>query len=205
MTQDSFIDCYEVLQVSPNADLETIERVYHFLAKRYHPDNPQTGNAERFRVIKDAYHIVRDPERRAIYDVKYEGERALQWQIFEKASPFDDVETDRRIQQGILSLLYTTRRREPANPGIGSFELERLLGVPEQHLEFHIWYLKEKGWIERSDTGKFAITVAGVEAVVEKNIFLGKDRLLPEGGGISRISTDTRKAGSRTSESSGSE
>jgi curved DNA-binding protein CbpA len=193
MTQDSFIDYYEVLQVSPNADLETIERVYRFLAKRYHPDNPQTGDAEKFQVLTDAYHFVRDPEKRAAYDVKYEGERAVQWQIFGETSPSDDIETDKRIQQGILSLLYTSRRREPANPGIGSFELERLLGVPEQHLEFHIWYFKEKGWIERSDTGKFAISVTGVEAVIEKNLFLSKDRLLPEGRGISRTEKESER------------
>lgn len=186
MSQDIFIDCYEVLQVSPNADIETIERVYRFLAKRYHPDNPQTGDAERFRVLTDAYHLVRDPEKRAAYDVKYDGERAVQWQIFGESSPSDDIETDKRTQQGILSLLYTCRRREPANPGIGNLELERLLGVPEQHLEFHIWYLKEKGWIERSDTGKLAISVTGVEAVVEKDLFLSKARLLPEGGGVLR-------------------
>ena len=181
MTQASFIDCYEVLQVSSNADLETIERVFRFLAKRYHPDNPKTGDANRFRAITHAYNIFRDPEKRAAYDVKYEAERGLTWQLFERASPSDDIETDRRIQQGILSLLYALRRREPGNPGIGSFELERLLSVPEQHLEFHIWYLKEKGWIERLDTGKFAISVTGVEAVVEKNLFSGKDRLLLEG------------------------
>ena len=193
MTQDAFIDYYEVLQVSPNADLETIERVYRFLAKRYHPDNLQTGDAERFRVINHVYHIVRDPEKRAEYDVKYEEERALTWQIFVKASQDDDIdiEADRRIQQGILSLLYISRRREPANSGMGSFELERLLGVPEQHLEFHIWYLKENGWIERSDTGKFAISVTGVEAVIEKNLFLSKDRLLPEGGGNSRTAKES--------------
>ena len=184
MTQDLFADCYEILQVSPNADIETIERIYRFLAKRYHPDNPQTGDAEKFRLITDAYHLVRDPEKRAAYDVKYQAERAVQWQIFGEISPSDDIESDRRIQKGILSLLYTWRRREPGNPGIGSFELERLLGIPEQHLEFHIWYLKEKGWIERSDTGKFAISVTGVEAVVEKDLFISKDRLLPEGGGI---------------------
>lgn len=193
MTQDCFIDCYEVLQVSQNADLETIERVFRFLAKRYHPDNPQSGDVERFQVLNNAYQIVRDPEKRAAYDVKYEGERALQWQIFEKGSPSDDIETDRRIQQGILSLLYTSRRQEPANPGIGSFELERLLGVPEQHLEFHIWYLKEKGWIERLDTGTFAISVTGVEAVVEKNLFISKDRLLPEGGKIPRTEQESRR------------
>ena len=191
MLQGSFLDLYEILQISPNADIETIERVYRLLAKRYHPDNPQTGDLERFRVITDAYYIIHDPEKRAAYDVQYEGERAVQWQIFGETSPSDDIETDRRIQQGILSLLYTRRRREPANPEMGSVEIERLLGVPEQHLEFHIWYLKEKGWIERSDTGKFAISVSGVEAVIEKNLFLKNDRLLPESGTTLRTVTES--------------
>jgi curved DNA-binding protein len=46
-----FEDFYEDLQVSPNADQETIERVYRLLAKRYHPDNSGTGGVEKFDVI----------------------------------------------------------------------------------------------------------------------------------------------------------
>ena len=42
-------DHYELLQVSRHADTDTIHRVYHVLAQRYHPDNAATGNAERFR------------------------------------------------------------------------------------------------------------------------------------------------------------
>ena len=49
MNQKSYVDYYEDLQVSPDADLETIERVYKLLAKRYHPDNSFTGNIEKFR------------------------------------------------------------------------------------------------------------------------------------------------------------
>jgi hypothetical protein len=47
--------------------------------------------------------------------------------------------------------------------GIRNFELERLLGCPAEHLEFHVWYLKEKGWINRTETGTLAITVEGVD------------------------------------------
>jgi len=35
-------DYYEFLQISPNAEGETIQRVYRFLATRLHPDNPET-------------------------------------------------------------------------------------------------------------------------------------------------------------------
>jgi curved DNA-binding protein len=39
-----FMDYYEILQVSPNADQTTIERVYRLLAKKYHPDNAEEGD-----------------------------------------------------------------------------------------------------------------------------------------------------------------
>jgi hypothetical protein len=37
-------DHYQVLQVSRQADTDTIRRVFHILAQRYHPDNRETGN-----------------------------------------------------------------------------------------------------------------------------------------------------------------
>jgi len=36
-------DYYEILRVGPQADEETIERVFRTLAERFHPDNPGTG------------------------------------------------------------------------------------------------------------------------------------------------------------------
>src|SRR5262249_36748716 len=67
---DSQNDYYEVLQISPNADPDTIHRVYRLLAQRFHPDNQATGDADRFRLLSDAYHVLGDPERRARYDVQ---------------------------------------------------------------------------------------------------------------------------------------
>jgi len=54
------------------------------------------------------------------------------------------------------------------------------LGWPEKMLEFHAWYLKEKKFIERTDTGGFAITASGVDELEKDGMILGKDRLLPE-------------------------
>lgn len=71
MNQDSYVDYCEDLQVSPNADLETVERVYRLLAKRYHPDNSLTGNNEKFSIITTAYKILSDAEKRAAFDAKY--------------------------------------------------------------------------------------------------------------------------------------
>ncbi|MDH3963650.1 MAG: DnaJ domain-containing protein, partial [Deltaproteobacteria bacterium] len=107
--EDSFVDYYEYLQVSPSADFETIERVYRLLAKRYHPDNSETGDADKFRILTEAYHVLTDPEQRAGYDASYEAALARQWKIMDETSASDNVDTDSSIRRGILSLLYRTR------------------------------------------------------------------------------------------------
>ena len=58
-------DFYEVLQISPNADPDTIHRVYRLLAQRFHPDNQETGDPARFRQITEAYQVLSDAEQRA--------------------------------------------------------------------------------------------------------------------------------------------
>jgi curved DNA-binding protein CbpA len=181
MSQESFVDYYEDLQVSPNADLETIERVFRLLAKRYHPDNSRTGDADKFNIIFKSYRVLSDPEKRAAYDATYEGERARQWKVFSENSSTDSFENDKCIRYGILSILYIERRKDASNGGVGMWHLEKLLGWPEKQMEFHIWYLKEKGWIQRSETGGYAITADGVDAVEKNNLLLKKDRLLPPG------------------------
>ena len=39
-------DYYEILQISPNADQETVRRIYKIQAQRFHPDNLESGDAE---------------------------------------------------------------------------------------------------------------------------------------------------------------
>jgi curved DNA-binding protein CbpA len=178
-SQGSITDYYESLQVSPNADFETIERVYRFLAKRYHPDNTQTGNADGFRMVVEAFSVLSDPEKRAAYDVRYERTRRREWSALLETPVTEGNGTDQKIRDSVLSLLYRARRHDVLNPGMGIIDLERLTGCPRKHMEFHIWYLKEKGWIERADDGRFAITAAGVDAVMKDDALLRKHRLLP--------------------------
>ena len=184
-------DYYEDLQISPNADREMIERVFRILAKRYHPDNNETGDTEKFNVLYNAYEVLSDPEKRAAFDVKYEQLRADRWKIVEEASQSDGFEHDERIRQGVLSLLYVSRRQDALNPGMGIMEFEKVLGCPQHHMDFHIWYLKEKGWILRTDTGGYAITADGVDKMAENDLMLRKDRLLP---GIDESSTRSEES-----------
>jgi curved DNA-binding protein len=142
--------------------------------------------------------MLSDPEKRAAYDVKYDQQRAASWKIFEEASHSDGFDEDNRIRQGVLSLLYTARRRDASNPGMGIMELEKFLSCPQEHMEFHVWYLKEKNWIRRTESGEWSITADGVDKAVEGDRFLRKDRMLPE---PTEISTESQNPKDSNSES----
>ena len=168
MTANQLADFYEILQLSPRADKDTIERVFRHLAKRYHPDNRDSGNSETFSGIAEAYRVLSDPEQRARYDIAYERLKAAQWRIFDQETTRSEVASDARIRNAILALTYAARRNDNANPGVGSLELEHILGCPESLMGFHLWYLREQGLIQRDHSGRFAITAAGVSQVLER-------------------------------------
>ncbi len=160
-------DYYEILQVSPRADRDTIERVFRYLANRFHPDNRETGDADRFTEIVDAYEVLSSAAKRAKYDLSYQNVRETRWRMFSQDAAGDGVEADTRIRLAIMSILYIVRRNNPSEPGVGSMELERLLECPEPVIRFHCWYLRENQWITRLDTGSLAITALGVDRLFE--------------------------------------
>lgn len=164
MEPNQFVDLYEVLQISHNADTDTIHRIYRILAQRFHPDNQETGNEEFFRSLTEAYRVLSDPEQRAAYDVHHREARCLTWKIFDQSTSAQGVEAERRKRDGVLSLLYRKRVSQPEQPYVTLKELEEILGVPKEHLEFTLWFLKENGQVQRSDNARYTISLKGVEA-----------------------------------------
>ncbi len=155
-------DLYETLEVSPNASQETIERMFRYLAQRYHPDR-DTGDADRFDQIAQAYRTLKEPKSRAAYDCLHKTNMDYHWSLVEEAGDIDNFDNDSIIQERILSVLYTQRKRNQREPGLGTVQLARLIGCPHEMLEFHLWYLRDKGWIMRTETGSMAITADGVD------------------------------------------
>ena len=62
---------YDILNVSPDAELVVIEAAYRALMKKYHPDQAAGAAASggpSAADINKAFAVLRDPERRAEYD-----------------------------------------------------------------------------------------------------------------------------------------
>jgi molecular chaperone DnaJ len=84
-------DYYEVLGIERAADPGAIKSAYRRCAMQYHPDrNPGDREAEeRFKEAAEAYEILADPEKRALYD-RY-GHAGPRQAGFEGFSGMDDI------------------------------------------------------------------------------------------------------------------
>jgi hypothetical protein len=159
---------YEFLQISPNAEAETIQRVFRFLANRYHPDHPRTADPEKFLLLKTAYDVLSNPDSRAQYDAQFRVPTPEANQLSTSIDFMDSMDGELNRRLAVLGLLYFRRRTNPDKPAISLAELEDRMGFPREYLDFTIWYLQKKGYIIRADNSDFTLTVDGVDFVEDK-------------------------------------
>ena len=158
-------DYYEFLQISPNADAETIQRIYRFNATRYHPDNPVTGDREKFLFLQHAFEVLSDPKRRSEYDRTRKTKEAQSTPMSESIDFMDGIQGEVNRRLALLSLLYNKRRTNSESPEVSLAEVETVMGFPRDYLNFTTWYLKSKNFITKSDNSDFALTALGVDYV----------------------------------------
>jgi len=160
---DKPLDYYEVLQINRNADIETVHRVYRFMAMRFHPDNSKTGDLERFLVLRQAYQVLSDPEKRRQYDAASAASDSEPLEIFELQDFIDGTEGEINRRLGVLSILYHRRRRNEGKPSVTLLDLERRMSLPREYLDFTLWYLRMKGYVKAEDNSDYALTADGVD------------------------------------------
>ena len=180
---DGDADYYELLQLNPKADPDTIHRVYRILAQRHHPDNPETGDAQLFRRLLEAYNVLTDPEKRAIYDLSLHSIRQHTWKVFDSPKEAQGATGEKAKRRAVLWALYTKRLCDSHQPSMSMQEMEDLLSIPKEHLEFTIWYLRESVLVIRTDSNRLSITVKGVDAAEalgdpQQGLVTRPDRLL---------------------------
>lgn len=77
---------YEILEVNPKASKEIIEKAYHVLIKKYHPDlytgEKQIYAEKRLREINEAYHVLADQFLREQYDSEIKKQELLEREGF---------------------------------------------------------------------------------------------------------------------------
>ena len=60
-------DYYKILDVEKTASQDEIKRAFRKKAHQYHPDKPD-GDEAKFKEINEAYQILRDPQKKKMYD-----------------------------------------------------------------------------------------------------------------------------------------
>jgi curved DNA-binding protein len=179
------IDYYEFLQISPHADADTIHRVYRFLAGRLHPDNPESGDPEMFRILKAAYDTLSNPSLRAEYDAVCRRETKEERPLSNSIDFLDSVEGEQNRRIALLAVLYYKRRATPHFPEVSLAEIERRMGFPRDYLDFTTWYLTKKGFVHRADNSDFSLTAEGVDFIESQRANLPVlNKLLTDGSVI---------------------
>ena len=76
-------DYYKILGVGKSASQQEIKKAYRKLAAKYHPDkNPDDSSAEdKFKEVGEAYEVLKDPEKRKLYD-----QAGSDWKRYQRAS-----------------------------------------------------------------------------------------------------------------------
>jgi len=190
-------DYYEFLQISPSAEPDTIHRVYRFLAARFHPDNQETGDSERFFLLQEAYEVLSDTARRAAYDATRNVAQPPPLSTWIDFMDHMEGEVNRRL--AMLAVLYFQRRINPYCPEVSLPNIEARLGFPRDYLEFTSWYLRSKGFIMRADNSDFTITADGVDFVETQRVNIPVlNQLLNAGDGMAGRPSQARRLPSST-------
>lgn len=161
-----FQDHYAVLGIDPQSVSETMHGAYAALARKYHPKNPLTGDAEMFEAVNLAYEVLSDPVRRREFDELHHVGQDVGGPKFSGAEFFDALGRDASLRSAILCLLYDRRRTRPSAPGVSMRSIEIMVEATAVELSSALWYLKQRGLAGSDDKSSLQITADGMDYLV---------------------------------------
>jgi hypothetical protein len=161
-----FQDHYALLGVDPKANSEKIQEAYSKLARKYHPDNPETGDQEKFDAVNLAYEVLSDAGLRAEFD-KLKGIGQDDNPKFTGVGFFRALREGADLRAAVMCILYDRRRTRPFRPSVSLRHLEGMLRVTNEELNFALWYLKQRALVINDDKSSLQITADGMDFVEE--------------------------------------
>jgi molecular chaperone DnaJ len=194
-------DYYQVLGVLRDAGEGDLKRAYRKLAMENHPDrNPGDKEAEeRFKDAAEAYDVLRDREKREIYD-RF-GHQGLEGSGFRGFSGFEDIFSSfSDIFEDFFG--FGTRSRSRVRPGNDlrydlEVSLEEAFSGKEEELAFHKWESCENcdgSGITPGSEPQICATCQGRGQVVRSQGFFQISTTCPACHGEGRIVTDPCEA-----------
>ena len=118
---------YSVLGIQAGASQESIREAYRRLAREFHPDRASGSAAggEKMPAINDAYRVLSDPARRAVYDASLRGDASATPEVV--SAPSSDEHGDESMREW--------RYRHPEGPAripwrsLSFFSLIAIIGI----------------------------------------------------------------------------
>lgn len=166
---------YEILEVSEKASKEVIDKAYHVLAKKYHPDL-QNGSKkkiaeEKMKKINEAYEILGDIEKRKVYDEELKLKREEQKRIEEiqriqeqqniQNTLHDEIDNLERLKKQEIQRQKNMQEQENSNMQTLQNEMRRA------YAQAYNDYLRSKGYkIKEPWTLKRVIELLKVLAIL---------------------------------------
>jgi molecular chaperone DnaJ len=191
-------DYYEVLEVPKNAGEEELKRAYRKLAMKYHPDkNPGDKEAEeRFKEASEAYEVLRDKEKRELYD-RF-GHEGLQGTGFRGFGGFEDIFSSFGDIFEDFFGFGGKRQRTRGRPGNDlrydlELSLEEAFSGKEEEIVFHRWEKCENcqgSGVAPGHEPQVCSTCQGRGQVVRSQGFFQISTTCPACNGEGRIITD---------------
>lgn len=189
-------DYYEILGVGREAGEEEIKKAYRTQALKFHPDrNPGDQEAEeKFKEAAEAYEVLRDPEKRQIYD-RY-GHEGLKGTGFSGFGGFDDIFSS---FGDLFEEFFGTGRRRRGGPVRGrdlryDLEIEFIEAASGKEVELRI--PREENCRDCEGTGsasgqrRTCSTCAGQGQVYQSRGFFRLATTCPNCGGQGQIVSD---------------